>query len=130
MANSLEHPNSAKEVIAFVAFLAIALAWWLSDRNNYATCIVQNAPSIQNDVATYAVIQICSKKYPGGYSGIGQGSSRLPVIGRYSSGAECAASLAGATPSLKAAVLTRIACDCLYDEPSYSGQTCGTIYYR
>lgn len=82
---------------------------------NFATCVLDRMPSVQNDAAVYAVMQACSQKYPGGYQDIPQGAGR-GWFG-YDSGAECTVKKAGETPNRKAGIAIRVACNCLYNEP-------------
>ena len=74
---------------------------------NFATCVLDRMPGMQNDAAVYAVMQVCDQKYPGGYQAFPQG------VGRgwfgYDSGAECAAKKAAKTPNRKAGGAIRVA---------------------
>lgn len=82
---------------------------------NYATCILDRMPGTQNDAVMRAVVQICSKKYPGRFEFVPQGHGR-GWFG-YDSGVECAAKEAAKTPNNNAAHLISIACRRLYDAP-------------
>lgn len=80
---------------------------------NYATCLLDKLPGLQNDQAAAAAIQVCRSSYPGGLERIPQGEGR-GFFG-YESGAECALEKAGDTRSSTAAYQIRLACDRLYN---------------
>lgn len=82
---------------------------------NYATCLLDELPGIQNDSAAAAAVQHCASKYPGRWQTVSQGEGR-GLFG-YESGAECAVRKAGDTRSLEAAGIIRNACNHLYDRP-------------
>ena len=88
----------------------------LTQAGNYATCLLDKLPGLQNDQAAAAAIQVCRSKHPGGMEQIAQGEKR-GAFG-YESGAECALKKAGETRSSTAAYQIRLACDRLYDEPT------------
>lgn len=94
-----------------IAFLSPSLAV----AGNFATCVLDRMPGVQNDAAVYAVMQVCHQEYPGSYQDIPQG------VGRgwfgYDSGAECAAKKAASTPNRNAGGAISLACRCLYDKP-------------
>ncbi len=81
---------------------------------NFATCLLDKMPGIQNDVAANAVYQSCIATHPGAFAPIKQGAGR-GWFG-YKTGADCTAEKAGATRSNRAAVLIGVACRKLYDE--------------
>lgn len=83
---------------------------------NYATCLLDDLPGTQNDVAAHATMQVCQGKHPGGLEAVQQGSGR-GIFG-YNSGAECTAKKAGETRSQRAAYMIGAACRQLYDEPA------------
>lgn len=95
-------------IVALLAFSGLAQA------GNYATCLLDKLPGLQNDQAAAAAIQVCSSQHPGGMEQIAQGEKR-GVFG-YESGAECALKNAGETRSSTAAYQIRLACDRLYDK--------------
>lgn len=98
-----------KTVAALAALLpSIALA------GNFATCLLDKLPAVQNDVAAHAVYQSCLGPYPGGLASVSQGSGR-GWFG-YKSGAECTAKKASDTRSTRAATMLGAACRRLYDE--------------
>lgn len=82
---------------------------------NYAKCIVDKMPGVQNDAAAYATVKVCLDKYPGGLAEIEKGSGR--GILSFDSGAECAAKKAAATQSQVGGQAIYSACAILYDKP-------------
>lgn len=96
--------------------------------DNIATCVLDRMPNSLNDSATYAIIQVCRQKYPGGYESVTQGEGR-GWFG-YDSGADCAAKEAAGTPNQRAGMLIRRACNCLYDPPAPGSQSCADQFNR
>jgi hypothetical protein len=82
---------------------------------NYATCLLDGMPGVQNDAAAASIAQACGQHYPGGMKNVPQGSGRS-FFG-YESGAQCAAKLAKDTLSQNGGRLIRYACNVLYDLP-------------
>jgi len=99
--------------------LPLLVAALLSPRSyagNYAECLLNKLPGIQNDAAALAVTQLCYQTYPGMYSLITKGSGR-GFFAAYSSGPECTIDKAGKTQSAKAGAMIRVACHHLYEKP-------------
>ena len=96
-------------ILAALTFPAIAVA------GNYAECILDRSPGLQNDAAGYAAHKYCQERYPGGLQAVAQGSGR-GLLG-FDSGAECTLKKAADTPSRFAALNISSACDRLYDRP-------------
>lgn len=99
--------------------LPVLIATLLSSQSyagNYAECLLDKLPDIQNDAAALAVAQLCYQEYPGMYSLITKGSGR-GFFATYSSGPECTIDKAGKTQSSKAGVMIRVACHHLYEKP-------------
>lgn len=97
-------------------FLAILLACPpLVQAGNFATCLLEELPGVQNSNAAGAAYQVCTAKHPEKYDGIEQGSGR-GLLG-YNSGAECAMEKARDTRSNDAAGMIRVACNRLYNPP-------------
>lgn len=87
---------------------AVALA------GNFATCLLDKLPAVQNDIAANAAFQACASTFPGGLASVPQGAGR----GWFSpTSADCTLKKAGNTRSNRAAVLIGMACRRLYDEP-------------
>lgn len=82
---------------------------------NYATCLLDKAPGLQNDAAAMAAYQVCRNLYPETFLGVEQGSGRGWLS--YKSGAECALKKAADTSSALAGRLILMACKKLYSEP-------------
>ncbi|MDG9927402.1 MULTISPECIES: hypothetical protein [unclassified Pseudomonas] len=87
----------------------------LAQAGNFATCLLDELPGVQNNNTAAAAYQVCSAKYPERYSGVEQGSGR--GLFNYDSGAECALKEARDTPSQNAAGMIRDACNRLYNVP-------------
>lgn len=102
-----------KKLITVAALLSFSC---LAQAGNYATCLLDKLPGLQNDQAAAAAIQVCNSHHPGGMEEITQGERR-GFFG-YESGAECALKNAGETRSSTAAYQIRLACDRLYDKPA------------
>nr|WP_298168314.1 hypothetical protein [uncultured Pseudomonas sp.] len=81
---------------------------------NFATCLLDELPGVQNNNAAGAAYQVCSAKYPERYANVEQGSGR-GFFG-FDSGAECALSKARDTRNQDAAGMIRVACNRLYDK--------------
>ncbi len=95
----------------------------LAQADNYATCMLDKLPGVQNDAAVYAAAQVCSGRYPERYSSVPQGAGR-GFFG-YDSGAECALDKSRNTRSQLASYQIRAACNRLYDKsvaPNFFGQ--------
>lgn len=101
--------------IVFVALLVLSPA---VAAGNFAICILDSMPGLQNDSAAYAATQVCAARYPGGLNSVPQGEGR-GWFG-YDSGAECAAKKAANTPSRVAGQRIFGACKRLYDEPPWT----------
>lgn len=101
-----------KKLIITAALLSLS---GLTQAENFATCLLDELPGVQNNSAARAAYQVCSAKYPERYDGVEQGSGR-GFLG-YDSGAECALKKARDTRSQDIAVMIRVACNRLYDKP-------------
>lgn len=96
--------------------IAVTLACLCGAANaaNYATCLLDKLPGLENDQAAAAANSICKTEYPGGFKAVPQGDGR-GLMG-YDSGAECALDKSGDTRSSAAAYMIRSACNRLYDK--------------
>lgn len=101
-------------IIALLACPSLAMA------DNYATCLLDKLPGIQNDNAATAAWNLCGTRHPGGLESVDAGSGR--GLFSYESGAECALEESGQTRSNTAAYQIRLACDRLYNEPNFFDQ--------
>ena len=98
------------------AALLSALLPSMAPAGNFATCLLDKLPGVQNDVAAQAVYQVCAAQHPGGFGAVKQGAGRGWFA--YSTGADCTMKKAGETRSNRAAGLIGVACRRLYDKPS------------
>lgn len=96
-------------------FFSLLTCSSLANAENYATCLLDKLPGLQNDNAATAAWNLCNSEHPGGLESVPQGAGR-GLFG-YDSGAECALEEAGQTRSNTAAFQIRLACDRLYDKP-------------
>ncbi len=80
---------------------------------NYATCLLEKAPGLQNDAAAQAAINFCMKEYPGGVNSVARGSGKGWFS--YKSGSECVLKKAADTHSQLAGRVIFLACNILYD---------------
>lgn len=96
-------------IICLLACPSLAMA------GNFAECLLDELPGIQNDNTASAAYQVCTARHPGRYAGVAQGAGR-GFFG-YDSGAECALRKARDTRSQLASGMIRAACARLYDEP-------------
>jgi len=83
---------------------------------NFATCIIDKMPGVQNDAAAYATLNLCKIEHPQGMAGVEKGSGRGYFS--FKSGAECAAKKAASTLSRAGGQFIYTACTRLYDEPN------------
>ena len=93
-----------------------------SNPSNFAECVVQDMENVQNPQVFSTIYKSCRAKFPSLYSDIKQGSAR-GMFG-YKDRGECVVDNAKDTNYQRASASISIACGCLYDEPSYQGQTC------
>jgi hypothetical protein len=55
---------------------------------NYATCLLDKLPGVQNQGASVSAVRVCQSKYPGGLASVEQGAGR-GLFASYDSGDEC-----------------------------------------
>lgn len=108
---------SMKKLIATTAMI---LCPALAQAENFATCLLDELPGVQNNNSAGAAYQVCSGRYPERYTSVEQGSGR-GLLG-YESGAECALDKARDTRSNDAAGMIRVACNRLYNAPVTSNE--------
>lgn len=102
--------------------LATTPAW----AGNFATCVLDKMPGVQNAATSMAVMQTCRSEHPSWYSGVEKGSGR-GIFG-FSDGNACIIKKAASTPFQPAATAIAIACRCLYDKASQDGQMCANFF--
>jgi hypothetical protein len=99
-----------------VPLFVLALLPSFAFASNYAECILEAVPGVENDPAAYAAHQVCLSKFPGGLQAVKQGAGR--GFFAYDSGAECTLKEAGGTRSQRGAAMISASCRRLYDEPA------------
>lgn len=104
--------NVMKKNLAIIALLTCPP---LAMAGNFAECLLDELPAVQNNNAAGAAYQVCSARFPERYAGVAHGSGQ-GFFG-YESGAECALKKARDTQSQTAAGMIRVACNRLYDKP-------------
>jgi len=109
-----ENRNGSKNEMRRIAAVALFCCSPLALAGDYASCLLDELPGIENDTAAYAAAQVCGSKFPTRYDGVAQGSGR-GFFG-YDSGAECALAKSKDTRSSRAAGMIRVACNKLYDK--------------
>ena len=82
---------------------------------NYATCLLDKLPGVQNQAATNAAVVMCQTDFPGGMSSVPHGSGR-GVFSKYRSGSECTLEESRDTKFIGAVRLINSACNRLYSE--------------
>lgn len=94
--------------------LSVAIPFSAS-AGNFASCILDTMPGIQNDPAAHAAMRLCLDRHPGGYAGVEQGEGR--GFFSFNSGAECAVKKGAGTTSRIAGAQIFNACNKLFNEP-------------
>lgn len=112
LTKSLAYNVNMKNHLAIIALLACPS---LAMANNFAQCLLDELPGVQNNNSAGAAYQVCSARHPERYAGVAQGSGR-GFFG-FDSGAECALKKARDTRSMDAAGMIRVACNRLYNAP-------------
>jgi hypothetical protein len=110
-----------KKLIITTALLATSS---LANAGDFATCLLDSLPGLENDLAASAAVTVCKTEHPGGLESVPAGSGRGMLS--FKSGAECALNKSGNTRSRDAAYMIRAACNRLYDEPNFFDQFDGS----
>ncbi|MFV3385387.1 hypothetical protein ACNFCJ_08030 [Pseudomonas sp. NY15364] len=97
-------------IVALLAFSGLAQA------GNYATCLLDKLPGVQNHGASVSAVRVCQSKYPGGLAGVEQGAGR-GLFASYDSGDECTYDKAKDTRYTGAVRVMAEACMRLYNKP-------------
>lgn len=95
--------------------LALTMSPTIAFAGNFATCLLDKLPGVQNDSTAMAINKLCLDKYPDGLTWIERGSGRGFLS--YDSGAECAAKKGASTPSNAGGRMIFVACNVLYNKP-------------
>lgn len=96
-------------------FMALCALPSVTFAGNYATCILDKMPGVQNDATAIATNRLCLEKYPLGLREVEQGSGRGMLS--FDSGSECAAKKGASTPSRVGGSAINVSCFKLYDKP-------------
>lgn len=83
---------------------------------NYATCLLDKLPDVQNHGASVSAVRVCQSKYPGGLASVEQGAGR-GLFASYDSGDECTYDKAKDTRYTGAVRVMAEACMRLYNKP-------------
>lgn len=102
--------NKTLIIIATVISSTSALA------DNYATCLLDKMPGVQNNPAAWAAVRLCAEAHTGRFSDVEQGAGR-GLFAMYDSALECFHDKARTVQSNVAVSHIRSACNRLYDEP-------------
>ncbi|UZZ08948.1 hypothetical protein NDO41_16255 [Ectopseudomonas mendocina] len=102
-----------KKLLITAALLSLSC---LAQAGNYATCLLDKLPGVQNQAATSAAIRMCQTDHPGGMVKVPQGDSR-GFFASFRSGSECTLEKSKDTRFVPAAQLISSACHRLYDAP-------------
>lgn len=89
----------------------------LAQAGNYATCLLDKLPGVQNQAATSAAVQMCLSDYPSAWNTVPQGDGR-GLFASYRSGSECTLDKSKDTRFAPAAQLISSACHRLYNKPA------------
>lgn len=112
---------SMKKLIITSALLAFTS---LAQAGNYATCLLDKLPGVENHGASVSAVRVCQNKYPGGLAGVEQGAGR-GLFAAYESGDECTYDKAKNTRYTGAVRVMAEACMKLYNKPQPSAkETC------
>ena len=116
-----------RKTIVFTALLAFAFTE-LASAANYATCLLDKLPGVQNKAATSAAVVMCQTDHPGGMAKVPQGGGR-GIFAAYRSGSECTLEKSRDTRFIGAVRLINSACNRLYSEASQADLE-GTHYIK
>jgi hypothetical protein len=109
----MDRVRNSFKLLPFVAVLALPLH---VNAANYATCLLDKLPGVQNQAAVGAAVQMCQTDYPGGMAKVEQGAAQ-GMLASYRSGSECTLELSKDTRLVRAAQLISSACHRLYNAP-------------
>tara|TARA_Y100001937_G_scaffold98999_1_gene135191 strand:- start:999 stop:1373 length:375 start_codon:yes stop_codon:yes gene_type:complete len=101
---------------------ALLVVWpTLGHASNYATCLLDKLPGVQNHGASVSAVRVCQSKYPGGLASVEQGAGR-GLFASYDSGDECTYDKAKDTRYTGAVRVMAEACMRLYNKPQPSAK--------
>lgn len=110
--SSMDRISNSLKLVPFVLSLACPL---YAAAGNYATCLLNKLPGVQNQAAISAAVRLCGADYPDGLTSIEQGADR-GIFAAYNSGDECLLEKSKDASHPRAVNLIRAACSRLYDE--------------
>lgn len=99
-----------------IATLILLAGPSLAVADNYAECLLDKLPGVQNQSATIAAVRLCEADYPGGFASVKQGTGR-GFFASYDSGHECVLDMTSNTRHQRAASIISSACFRLYNKP-------------
>lgn len=88
---------------------------------NYATCLLDKLPGVQNQAAISAAVRLCDADHPEGLTSVEQGAGR-GFFAAYNSGDECILEKSKDARHPRAVNLISRACSQLYDAPNFFDQ--------
>lgn len=100
------------KIFAFILFGLFSLPVFAAD--NFAECVIDRMPGVQNDAVALAISRTCLAEHPGGIDAVKQGSGRGDWFG-YNSGNECVIKKGEKVASRVGGNLLTGACNKLYD---------------
>lgn len=112
-------------------FLGLVLAAALagcSKPSNFAECIIGDMDDVQNPQVFSAIYKSCTTAFPTLYYDIEQGSGQ--GLFSHKDRSSCVLDNARGATFPRASASISIACGCLYEKPSYKGQTCQQYILR
>lgn len=83
---------------------------------NFATCILDKMPEVQNDTAATLTYRACIEKHPAFFADVAQGSGRGWFS--FKDGTDCILKKGAKTASPRAAQIIMMSCRRLYDAPT------------
>ena len=92
----------------------VTLPAWAAD--NFAECILERMPGVQNDAVAGAIYRTCTAEFPGGIESVPQGAGR-GWFG-FKSGNECIIKKGEKVISRNGGFMLTAACNKLYDPPA------------
>lgn len=100
------------KIFAFILFGLFSLPVFAAD--NFAECVIDRMPGVQNDAVALAISRTCLAEHPGGIDAVKQGSGRGDWFG-YDSGNECVIKKGEKIVSRMGGNMLTGACNKLYD---------------
>lgn len=102
-------------IIALLACPSLAMA------DNFAECLLDKLPGVQNRQATIAAANVCGERYPERLTGVEWGAGRGFIFSKYDSPTDCFQAKANAVQDGLAIGWIRQSCARLYGQPPKPG---------